>query len=100
MRTERVKEMRNWDWLRLSNKLKPVRGKIYISETERRKCRRVAAVFSDMYEHENLLVLDAGRYGFVKLNDFRESSGFVKYILLQKVRSYLRIYGRNGSIRS
>ena len=68
--------MRNWDWLRLSNKLKPVRGKIYISETERRKCRRVAAVFSDMYEHENLLVLDAGRYGFVKLNDFRESFGF------------------------
>ena len=35
----------------------------YITDDEREKCRKVA----ELYEIENILVVDAGRYGFVKL---------------------------------
>lgn len=76
MKSERFRERRKWSGLKLENKLTPVKGRRYITEGERRKCRRVAAVFNDMYEHEDLLVLDAGRYGFVKLHDYRKPFGF------------------------
>lgn len=59
---ERFREERKWSWLKLENKLASVKGRKYITEWERKRCRRVAAVFNDMYKHEDLLVLDAGRY--------------------------------------
>ena len=40
---------------------------IYITDSEREKCRKVADAFAELYEIENILVVDAGRYGFVKL---------------------------------
>ena len=39
----------------------------YITDDEREKCRKVADAFAELYEIENILVVDAGRYGFVKL---------------------------------
>ena len=76
MNTERSREMRKWSWLKFDRRLRPVEKQRYISERESRKCRRVAAVFKDMYRHENLLVLDAGVYGFIKLRDFSAPYGF------------------------
>ena len=39
--------------------------KIYITKEEQEKCRKVADAFAELYELENILVIDAGRYGFV-----------------------------------
>ena len=48
----------------------------YITDGEREKCRKVADAFAEMYEIENILVVDAGRYGFVKLQYYRPPQGF------------------------
>lgn len=40
---------------------------IYITEEEREKCQKVVDVFAELYEMENIVVLDAGRYGFVEI---------------------------------
>jgi len=46
-----------------------------ISEYEREKCQRVADAFSELYEmYEDMIVLDAGRFGFVKLMYFDGTS--------------------------
>ena len=48
----------------------------YITDDEREKCRKVADAFAELYEIENILVVDAGRYGFVKLQYYRPPQGF------------------------
>ncbi len=52
--------------------------KVYITEEEREKCRRVIDAFAELYEMENedMLVVDTGRYGFVKLQCYTPSYGF------------------------
>lgn len=50
--------------------------RVYISETERERCRRVADAYSELYENEDLLVMDAGRYGFVMVQYYAEQRGF------------------------
>ena len=47
----------------------------YITDDEREKCRKVADAFAELYEIENILVVDAGRYGFVKLQYYRPPQG-------------------------
>ena len=49
---------------------------IYITDSEREKCRKVADAFAELYEVETILVVDAGRYGFVKLQYYRPPQGF------------------------
>ncbi len=43
--------------------------KVYITEEERGMCRKVIDAFAELYEmeDEDILVVDVGRYGFVKL---------------------------------
>ena len=55
--------------------------KMYITDEERRKCRRVADAFAEL-ENEDLdiVVADAGRYGFVRLLYYDESYGFDKAV--------------------
>lgn len=48
----------------------------YITEIEREKCQRVADAYSELYETDSLVVLDAGRYGFVMLQYYSEDCGF------------------------
>lgn len=48
----------------------------YISDTERDKCKKVADTFAELYEIENVLVVDARRYGFVVLKYYRPPHGF------------------------
>lgn len=51
---------------------------VYITEEEREKCRRVIDAFAELneIEDENILMVDAGRYGFVKLQCYTPSYGF------------------------
>ena len=60
---------------------------IYITDDEREKCRKVADAFAELYEIENILVVDAGRYGFVKLQYYRPPQGFEDAITFTDSRS-------------
>lgn len=46
------------------------------SDEEREKCRKVAEAFREVLEGEELVVLDAGRFGFVKLQYYKPPWGF------------------------
>ena len=50
----------------------------YITEKEREKCRKVIDAFAELYEieDEDILLVDAGRYGFVKLQCYTPAYGF------------------------
>lgn len=48
---------------------------VRITEEERAVCRSVADAFAEMYSLE-LMVLDAGQYGFVKLQYYKHPFGF------------------------
>ena len=49
--------------------------KTYITEEEREKCRKVADEFAEL-EDVDIVVVDAGRYGFVKLQYYTPPTGF------------------------
>ena len=49
--------------------------KTYITEVERKKCQRVADAFAEL-EDEDIVVVDVGRYGFVKLQYYTPPTGF------------------------
>lgn len=49
--------------------------KKYISDEEREKCRRVAEAFAEL-EDVDIVVIDVGRYGFVKLQYYTPPTGF------------------------
>lgn len=49
---------------------------IYITKEEREKCQKVADAFAELYEMENIVVIDAGRYGFVELKYYKPPHGF------------------------
>ena len=51
---------------------------VYITEEEREKCRKVIDAFAELYEieDEDILLVDVGRYGFVKLQCYTQSYGF------------------------
>ena len=49
---------------------------VYITEEEQAKCQKVADAFAELYEMENIKVLDAGRYGFVELKYYKPPHGF------------------------
>ena len=61
--------------------------KIYITKEEQEKCRKVADAFAELYEFENILVIDAGRYGFVKLQYYKPPQGFEDAITFTYSRS-------------
>lgn len=50
--------------------------KSYISEIEKERCKKVAEAYAELYEIENIVVLDVGRYGFVKLQYYTPPQGF------------------------
>lgn len=50
--------------------------RVYITAEEHEKCRRIMEAYAELYEEGDILVLDAGRYGFVKLQYYRRPSGF------------------------
>lgn len=48
----------------------------YIADEERVKCQKVADAFNELGGIENMLVLDAGRYGFVLLQYYNRQKEF------------------------
>ena len=50
--------------------------KIYITEEERAKCKKVAEAFTELYEMADIVVVDVGRYGFVMLKYYMLPHGF------------------------
>lgn len=48
----------------------------YITDIERERCQKIAGAYSELYETDNLVVLDAGRYGFVMLQYYNKDYGF------------------------
>lgn len=55
-----------------------LRKQFYITKEEREKCRKVIDAFAELYEieDEDILLIDVGRYGFVKLQCYTPSYGF------------------------
>ena len=49
--------------------------KVYITEEEQKKCRKVANAFAEL-EDMDVVVVDVGRYGFVKLQYYTPPRGF------------------------
>lgn len=52
------------------------RKQSYITHEEQRKCRKVMNAFAELYRGNDIVVLDAGRYGFVKLQYYKFPFGF------------------------
>ena len=52
--------------------------KKYITEDERKKCQKVVNAFAELYEttNDDIVVLDGGRYGFIKLQYYSYPNGF------------------------
>lgn len=48
----------------------------YITEEQRAGCQKVADAFAELYELTDVVVADAGRFGFVRLQWFSEGEGF------------------------
>ena len=48
----------------------------YITDEEREKCQKVAGAFAELYNLTDTIVVDAGKYGFVKLQYYQEPRGF------------------------
>lgn len=51
-------------------------AEIYITEEQRKRCQKVADAFTELYELTDVMVADAGRFGFVRLQWFQEGQGF------------------------
>lgn len=49
---------------------------IYITDEERKRCQQVVDAFAELYELTDVVVIDTGKYGFVKLQYYREPQGF------------------------
>lgn len=47
----------------------------FITEDERRRCRKVMEAYVELYEKTDVMVVDAGRYGFVKRQYFNVEGG-------------------------
>lgn len=48
----------------------------YITDEETINCQKVAAAFSEVFENEDLIIFNAEKYGFVKLQYFKFPFGF------------------------
>lgn len=48
----------------------------YITDEERENCQKVVDAFAELFENTDLTVINAGKYGFIKLQYFRTDIGF------------------------
>lgn len=51
-------------------------NQVYITDKERTKCQKVAEAFEELYEMTDVIVVDAGKYGFAKLQYYKLPVGF------------------------
>jgi len=48
----------------------------YITKNEHDKCKKVVQAYAELFESEDIVVLDAGKYGFIKLRYYNPVYGF------------------------
>ena len=48
----------------------------YITDEERENCQKVVDAFAELFENQDLTVVNAGKYGFIKLQYYRTHMGF------------------------
>lgn len=70
-----------------NERLKNMEKQVYITEEERAKCQKVADAFAELYEIENIEVMDVGRYGYVKLQYYKALEGFQNVITFTDSRA-------------
>ena len=70
--------------------------KLYINKEEREKCRNVVNAYAEEFDDETLLVLEAGRFGFITmtLTVLRTPLSFTT------ASACFKIYGKSGFIYS
>lgn len=61
--------------------------KKYVTAEESVSCQKVADAFDELYENEDMVVLNAGRYGFVKLQYYEVPMGFSEVVTYTDSRS-------------
>lgn len=64
-----------------------IKKQTYITDGEREKCQKVVDAFAELFDNGDLTVVDAGKYGFVKLQYFRNHLGFDNAISYNDSRS-------------
>lgn len=68
-------------WQTYNKKEKNMKRNMYITDEEREKCRKVADAFAELEKEDmDIIVADAGRYGFVRLLYYDELYGFGKAV--------------------
>lgn len=50
---------------------------IFITKNERKKCKKVAKAYAKLDKNNNIVIIDTGKYGFVKLSDYNPHDGFI-----------------------
>ena len=70
----------------------------YITEEQRAGCRKVADAFAELYELTDVVVADAGRFGFVRLQWFSEGEGFDSAMAFSDSRELFEELWRTHSI--
>lgn len=59
----------------------------YLTAEESDSCQKVADAFHELYENEDIVVLNAGKYGFVELQYYEVPMGFSKVVTYTDSRS-------------
>ncbi len=69
---------------------------MYISDEEREKCRKVVNAYTEELDDVDVMVVEAGRYGFLKLLYYRVPYGFDDAVTYTDSLTLFLIYGTNG----
>lgn len=72
LENEIVKLEKEWQ----KQKKKSNQKRKYISDEEHEKCKKVVSAFENELDDMEVLVMDAGRFGFIKLISYRFPHGF------------------------
>lgn len=71
---EQIVQMeKEWQW---NKEGKTKQKRVYISDEEREKCRKVVSAYAEELDDIEIMVVEAGRYGFVKLIYYKFPYGF------------------------
>lgn len=57
-----------------------MKKQVYITIKEHKKCQKVVKAYEELYKEEDTIVLDAGKYGFVKLQYYNKTYGFDSFV--------------------
>ncbi len=76
------------------------KAKTYITDEEIINCQKVADTFSELFDNEGLIILNAGKYGFVKCNILSSLLALILWTAIITAKVCLMTFGTNGYIHS